>query len=382
MPCLVQVITTLELGGAQKIALQAAIHFQVQGYNSYLIFGEKGPLFDDAKKALGHRLIQASCLQRSISLSEDIAGLLQLRKIFERLHKKHDSFILHTHSSKAGVLGRLAITSKHAHRICHTVHGFSFPSFSPRRRWFPMALERLASHHTDDAIFVSTADHQTALRKKIFPKSKSHIIRAGADVSTLRKVAHLLEADSLFEKMGFKKDDRLLVTLANAKAQKDPLFHVDILASLHEHAQNYHLIFLGDGPLLEAMRAKAQRLQLTRFLHTPGFVNNVVPYLHMADAFLLASRFEGLPCSVLEALVIGLPTFVRDSGWAQDLTDWAETLFPLPINAHPDIFSTSIHQIVEGRPERIPSKLPNEFTLDGMYQQLSQVYSPIKDSLL
>ena len=198
----------------------------------------------------------------------------------------------------------------------------------------------------------------------------------------MRKASHLLDADSIFQKMGFHKDDFLLVTVANAKEQKDPLFHVDILASLHEHAQNYHLIFLGDGPLLEAMRDKAQALNLAQFLHTPGFVPNVVPFLQMADAFLLASRFEGLPCSVLEALVIGLPAFVRDSGWAQDLTDWAETLFPLPSNAHPDIFSASIHQVIQNRPDRCPSQLPNDFTLDGMFKKLAQLYSPMSDSLL
>ena len=380
MSCIVQVVTTLELGGAQKICLRTAKYFHDRGYPSYLIFGEKGPLYSEAKKMLGERLIHASRMQRSIAVAADIAALLQLRQLFDKIYRKHGAFTLHTHSSKAGILGRLAANTKQTRQICHTVHGFAFPNFQPRRRWLPLALERLAGHQTDHAFFVSHADQLLAQAKGLFANSNHRIIRAGVDSTELRKASYLLEADHLFKKMGFAEDDFILVTVANAKEQKDPLFHVDILKALHEQDPRYHLVFLGDGPLLQAMKTKADELKMARFLHTPGFVPEVAPYLQMADGFLLASRFEGLPCAVIEALVLGLPTFVRDSGWAGDLENWAETLFAMPSHAHPKVFSTSIHNVLQNRPSRLPSSVPKEFTIEGMLEALEQTYSPNSDS--
>ena len=381
MPCIVQVVTTLELGGAQKICLATAKHFLNQGWPSFLVYGESGPLFNEAKQALGPHLIQAPLMQRNIDISRDITALVQLRKIFIKLQAQHGDLILHTHSSKAGIIGRIAIPSQLAQGVCHTVHGFSFPNFSPQRRWLPLALERLAGHRTDHTFFVSQSDQQLANRQRLFPRTQSHILRPGIDLPQLLKATHHLQANDLFLKMGFKKDDAIIVAVANAKPQKDPLFHVDILAGLHQHSDKYHLIFLGDGPLLGDMRRRAQQAGLATYLHTPGFVENVVPYLHMAEGFLLASKFEGLPCAVLEALAIGLPTFVRDNGWAQDLNEWAASLHPLSAETTADRFADAIHPILKERPERTPNLLPNEFTQTGMLKTLGDIYSSMTDSL-
>ena len=272
---------------------------------------------------LGERLIHASRMQRSIAVAADIAALLQLRQLFDKIYRKHGAFTLHTHSSKAGILGRLAANTKQTRQIATRFTALRSLIFSHADDGC-LALERLAGHQTDHAFFVSHADQLLAQAKGLFANSNHRIIRAGVDSTELRKASYLLEADHLFKKMGFAEDDFILVTVANAKEQKDPLFHVDILKALHEQDPRYHLVFLGDGPLLQAMKTKADELKMARFLHTPGFVPEVAPYLQMADGFLLASRFEGLPCAVIEALVLGLPTFVRDSGWAGDLENWAK----------------------------------------------------------
>ena len=115
-------------------------------------------------------------------------------------------------------------------------------------------------------IFRESCGPTLGIAKGLFANSNHRIIRAGVDSTELRK-ASTFEADHLFKKMGFAEDDFILVN-SNAKEQKDPLFHVDILKALHEQDLRYHLVF-PDGPLLQAMKTKADELKMARFLHTP-----------------------------------------------------------------------------------------------------------------
>ena len=380
MDAVLNIITSMELGGAQKICLATVEHFKTQGRPTYLIYGEDGPLTASAKKIVGENLIRIPSLQRSISIPNDLQSALQLRKIIRRLHHQHDGLVLHTHSSKAGILGRLAAGSQPRQTICHTVHGFGFPAFGPYTQWLPIQLERMAGAHTHHLFFVSEQDQQQAKQLNLAPKAQSHILRAGIDPIELQIPLAESQRIAFFEEVGCHKSDFLVLTIANAKPQKDPLFHVMILRELVKQNPNTKMIFLGGGPLLQEMKQKAQTLGIEKHLYAPGFVSDVRPYLHTSHAFLLASRFEGLPCSVLEALCVGLPTYVRDSGWGRDLQQWAQGFCPLSPQASAKNFADAIIEGARKENTRRPNKLPSAFTMTGMLTQLETVYASSSNS--
>ena len=374
MGALVHIITSMELGGAQKICLSTVQHFAAQGRPTFLIYGEDGPLTPLAREYMGAKLIRVPALQRAISIPRDIQCALQLQKIMQQLRNKHDDLVVHTHSSKAGILGRLAAGSHPGQKVCHTVHGFGFPAFTPATQWVPIQLERMAGARTHHLLFVSEQDQQRAEQLRLAPSAQSHILRAGVDPSAIQQPLDETERFHHLQEMGFNPDDLLVVSVANAKPQKDPLFHVMILAELVKMNPKFKMIFLGDGPLLSDMKQKAQSLGIEKHLFAPGFVSDVRPYLHLSHGFVLASRFEGLPCSVLEALCVGLPTFVRDNGWARDLRQWAQRFFPLAADASAEYFAETIVGEIKGSGTHVPNALPSEFTLAGMLHQLETIY--------
>ena len=154
MGALVHIITSMELGGAQKICLSTVQHFAAQGRPTFLIYGEDGPLTPLARELMGDKLIRVPALQRAISIPRDIQCALQLRKIMQQLRNKHDALVVHTHSSKAGILGRLAAGSHPEQKVCHTVHGFGFPNFHTGNPMGTHQLERMAGVHLP-LLFVS-----------------------------------------------------------------------------------------------------------------------------------------------------------------------------------------------------------------------------------
>lgn len=102
------------------------------------------------------------------------------------------------------------------------------------------------------------------------------------------------------------------------------------------------------------------------------FVDDVTNYLAAADVFVLASAWEGLPRSVLEATAAGVPCVVRDTGWAKDVA-FAKSITALPVDASADDFAAAVVK----KHKAAPKKLPREFTEDGMLDELRRLYDGI-----
>jgi hypothetical protein len=134
------IITQLELGGAQENTLYTVTHLDPRSYECYLLTGQGGRLDGKAKQALGTRVYFVPSLIRSINPWKDMLALLAMYRICRK--EKFD--LVHTHSSKAGILGRWAAKLAGVKKIIHTYHGFGFNDFQkPWTRWFFIAVERL-----------------------------------------------------------------------------------------------------------------------------------------------------------------------------------------------------------------------------------------------
>ena len=168
------VITILELGGAQDNTLYTVSHMKPP-FAASLVCGPGGILDEDVTR-LGIKVRFVPSLVRAVRPARDLAALRALVRIF----REERPDIVHTHSSKAGILGRLAARRARVPRVVHTIHGYGFHAAQPRWQYRTfLGLERLAARFTDRFIAVSRANLEQGLALGLFTPEKVSLIRSG-----------------------------------------------------------------------------------------------------------------------------------------------------------------------------------------------------------
>ena len=169
---IVQIITKLELGGAQKVCLEIAQGLKENNIPNYLISGNEGPLVESVKHWDNVFLI--SELKREISWLAPLRELkvfIKLITILRTLRKKHPNLVVHTHSTKAGIVGRWAAFFAGVKKRIHTIHGFGFHDYQKTVPWIlNYGIELITSLVTTHYICVSSHDIATGIR--LFPRFK------------------------------------------------------------------------------------------------------------------------------------------------------------------------------------------------------------------
>jgi glycosyltransferase involved in cell wall biosynthesis len=374
---IVQVVTALERGGAQRVTLEAAAQLHRPARPSYLIAGPPpAALFDEARTRLGDRLIVQPALAPPLAPGRDLQALLGLSRQLARLAAQHGTLVVHTHSSKAGILGRLAARSVRAARTVHTVHGFGIGALGQRATPLLVAAEQIASAATDVLLLVSHADARRCDALRLSRRAARRVLPESCDGPRYAALPRDAEARAAArERLGLAEDVPLAVTVGNLKPQKDPLFHVDILEAWRAETPDAALLFLGDGPLREDTEARRRTLGLDDALHLPGFIADPADALVAADVMVLASRWEGLPLAVLEALAAGIPVVVRNPGWADDVTFAGDRFIALPVDAPAAAYADALEQLRRLPPRKVA--LPPLFTWEGALQALDDLYDQL-----
>src|SRR5262249_34606764 len=174
----VHVITQLELGGAQEIAMLFCRHLATRGFDVHLVAGKGGLLDEEAMHLPGVSFHYDDSLARELRLGRDVASWGSLRALFRRL--RSDSglpMIVHTHSSKAGIVGRWAAYAAGAELRVHSIHGFAFHSFQP---WWEhrlyRTLERATARITHAFCPVSEANKQKAIDAGLFGPEQTAVV--------------------------------------------------------------------------------------------------------------------------------------------------------------------------------------------------------------
>ncbi|NDD53921.1 glycosyltransferase [bacterium] len=288
---IVYVITKLELGGAQKVCLEL-----VRGVDDHmptaLISGQHGALVPAAKSL--PRAFLLPSLQREVRLLgfvHDARTFFAIWRLLRQLKKEHKYMVVHTHSTKAGIIGRWAAWSAGIKQRVHTIHGYSFHDYLPWYTWLAhYQIEWLTSLITTHFVCVSEKDRQTGIR--LFPRfaQKSSIIRAAVDAKKLGDQSFI---------PAYRADKPLVIgTIACFKPQKNLL---DLLQAF----QRVHAALLGQGqpaPKLEIIGDGQQRAiietwlqqhHLTEAVRLLGWQNDVQPFLQQWDIFALTSLWEG-----------------------------------------------------------------------------------------
>lgn len=283
-------------------------------------------------------------IPRRIRPLQDLRALWGLWKVI----RAYRPDIVHTYTSKAGLLGRLAATVARVPIVVHTI--YELPQNSTTSVWtqrFYRALETLAAGWCHHMTTISRVNQKQILKERICRPDRLTLIPVGLALenyvpSTEREVVRQgwdLPADAIVLGMAGR--------LEAAKGHSDLLQALAFLAPSHPRL---HLVLMGTGHLLPALTEQVRTLGICRRVHFLGWVDDLVSDIAALDIFVLSSRYEGLGVVLLEALALGVPVVSTRVGGTQDFVDDGVTGLFSPPN-DPTALAQAIEQMM-GNPEQ------------------------------
>jgi glycosyltransferase involved in cell wall biosynthesis len=369
------VITKLELGGAQEVALYAVSNLDRTRFRPVLVAGPGGMLTEEARRLPGVQTIIIPSLGCRIHAMSDLFALFALVALFRRLRPT----IVHTHSSKAGILGRWAAWLARVPVIIHTVHGFGITPAQSKwlQRWLVL-LERMTGWITTHWITVAQVDAKKGRRWRLFEQNVS-VIRAGIDPRPFQLPIQPVLRDRLREEFGAGPDAQLIGTVACLKPQKAPEDFVLVAKRVCEVMPQARFVLIGDGELRPRIEELIQQHRLLGRVRLTGWRRDIDMAMKAFDVLLLTSHWEGLPRVILEASAAGLPIVATKVGGV----DEAVTHGPaVRLCEAGDIegLAAGLGEILQrrgkgvGGPQENREALPKEFHIEEMVKQYQSLY--------
>jgi len=295
------VITRLELGGAQRVVLYTAEHLDRENFEVALAWGPGDRLDPEAAALDELQLFPVSKLVRPVAPVSDLHALRDLRGVMRSFRPD----VVHTHSSKAGILGRFAARRERVQSVVHTVHGFGFTPLQPApMRFVFRAVEKLLARWTDHFITVSESDRRRGVELGLFPAERATVIRAGIDLAAFRAASG---GAGVRRALGIPMTAPVVTQVGNFKPQKAPLDFVRVAKSVAARCPEAWFVMVGDGPLRAAAEQLARSSGVSARMVFCGWWDDVPALLDATTVSVLTSVHEGLPCSVVEALAAGVP---------------------------------------------------------------------------
>jgi glycosyltransferase involved in cell wall biosynthesis len=283
---ILQVITLSELGGAQSVVLNLAN--QICKDNDIIVAaGGNGALWQMLDKRVTQ--VKIDSLHHSISFWNDIKTLLALRKIYN----KYRPDIIHLHSSKVGILGRLVFPKN---KIIYTVHGFD--SIRVAYRQF-LPLELLFKRRAKAIIAVSDYDRFNLKKEGIY--KNVHTVYNGIPKCS---ISHKIS-------WPFRNTRKTILTIARVSPQK----RFDLFVEVAKLLPSYNFVWIGNKEIMYG---------LPNNVYCLGEIPNAGAYCSISDLCMLPSNYEGLPIFIIEAMSFGKPIVASDVGGMPEIVinDW------------------------------------------------------------
>ena len=327
-----RVIARLNVGGPALHVSYLSRELDKIGYETTLVAGSIGGSegsMEYVAEELGVEPVYLPALQREISPLEDLAAARQLLKLIRRLRPD----ILHTHTAKAGAVGRLAALLAGPARprvVVHTFHGHVLRGYfgSAKTEAF-RRLEQGLARASDALIAVSPEVRDDLVALGVAPAEKITVIRLGLDLE--QRLATAPGApEALREELGVPEARFLISWLGRMTEIKRGDDLLRAFARLRAGGADADLLLVGDGPLRQDLETLAADLGIAGHCHFTGFRTDVGAVYAASDAIALTSANEGTPVTVIEAQAAGKPVVSTDVGGVRDIVADGVSGFVVP----------------------------------------------------
>jgi glycosyltransferase involved in cell wall biosynthesis len=318
-------------------------------------------------------LVNLDVIWRNIRPLRDIIGLYRLFKFLRR----SDYTVVHTHTSKAGFVGRIAARLARVPVIVHTVHGFAFHEESPKHviRLYTL-LERVAAVCCDRVVTVSKFHRHWALQLGIANSRKIVAIPNGIPIE---RVHPKRTRDEVRRELGVAPGDVVVLAMGRLAPDKGLEYLVQAFAELATEPTPIRLLLVGDGPLRSDLETAVKTLGLTENVIMTGFRTDVADILEASDITVLASLREGLSITLLEGLAAAKPTIATQIGSNREvITDGQTGLLVRPTDV--DALAGAIRRLAgdEGLRRRLGVAagllVAHEYTEQRMLRDYMRLY--------
>jgi glycosyltransferase involved in cell wall biosynthesis len=323
----VAVVVTRLQAGAGGVALRGALALDPERYETTIIAGGgtgaadsdgSGDRMLDKAAEAGLRVLAVPELVSPLAPATDARAL---RVLTGRLAEGGFD-VVHTHSAKAGAVGRIAAARAGIPHVVHTFHGFPFHEFQSRpRRAAYVRIERYLSRFTDVFLAVGGAVAAEAVRRGIAAPDRVRVINPAIESPEAPGGPAVRAAAR--RRLGVPVGCKVVGTVGRIDYQKAPECFIDAMAALGR--PDVYVVWVGDGPLRRQLQARADRRGLQDRFRCLGHRDDVAELLPGFDVFVMASRYEGLPCSVAEAMTAGVPVVATAVNAVPDLVVAGET---------------------------------------------------------
>ena len=373
-------ITRLIVGGAQETVIETCACINKDRFETQIVAGPQtgpeGELISEVKKRhIPLTLIPE--LVREINPVKDLIAAYKLVKLF----KREQPHIVHTHSSKTGIIGRWAARLAGVPVIVHTVHGWGHhPYQQPLIQKIYIFAEQKTVSFTDKLIAVSTLNVDKGLKDHIGTREKYVVIHSCINLDDFSRPK--VDPLSLRRALGIDAASPVVGTVSRLSHQKNPLDFVRMAAQVKKEIPTARFLFVGDGPLRAETEALIRELHLEQDIILAGLRMDVPDLLHVMDIFTLTSLWEGLPRVIPQAMIAGLPVVANNvDGNAEIIRDGVNGFLTPPGDI--SLMAERIVRLLKDQPlkQAIVAQgretAAQEFSLHDMVKKIETIYDEL-----
>ncbi len=336
-----RIIARLNIGGPSQQAILLTAGLDRARFDSHLVTGRPSPDEGDmgeSAETRGVTPIVIPELGRAIHPGRDLIALFRLVRLFRRIRPD----VVHTHTAKAGTLGRIAARIVGGAATIHTFHGHVLDGYfsAPVTRVF-VGIERWLGRRTDRLVTLSPRLRDALLALNIGGSEQIAIVPLGLELD--RFAGPRQGGTELREGLGIPATSAVLGSIGRLVPIKD---HATLFQAMAQLSPAAHLLVVGDGGCRADLERLAVRLGLGDRVHFLGWRSDLETILSATDVVISASRNEGTPVALIEAMAAGVPVVATAVGGVPDLVEHGRTGWLVPAG-DPDALAVGIRHLID-----------------------------------
>lgn len=315
-------------------------------------------------------------LQRSPYKIENIKAIKQLKELI--IKENYD--IIHCHTPMGAVAARVAAKqAKSKAKVIYTAHGFHFFKGAPKTNWmFFYPVEKILAHYTDTLITINKEDYNLSVSKKF--KVKDQILKingVGVDLSKFTAVTPQMKLQ-LRDEYGFSKDDFLLIYPADLVTGKNQEMIFKAVKILKNKIPSIKLLLPGHQKMITEYRQMVKDMDIEDSVEFMGYRRDIAKLVSMCDVSVSASRREGLPVNLIEALAIGKPIVATKVRGNSDIVEDGVNGFLVELDNYEQMADKLMeiynNPVLAEKMGQEAVKLSKKYSIESVNKSLSDVY--------
>ena len=388
-PKVLHIITRFDKGGSAQNTYLTLLGLKERNFQSYFVTGlslESEMKYAEIKaqekdiqrlEQVGIEFILCPPLVRRTNIIKDLSAFLDIWRIIKKISPE----IVHTHSSKAGLLGRLAAKLARIPIVVHTPHGHVFFGyFGPLKTKIFIILERLVSRITHRIIALTNKEKEDYIKFRIANEDKFDVIYSGIELDKFKELSED-KKQNFVKELGIPEKSLIIGTVGRLVPVKGHEFLIKAAKYIISKYPEAFFVFTGDGPLEHNLKRQARELGINNNIIFLGWRSDAAKIISVYDIFSLPSLNEGMGRVLAEAMSLGKPIVASNVGGIPDLVTHGKNGFLVPAR-NPEKLAKYIQILIEDKEKKekmgqAGKEMAKIFSKEKMVENIANLYEKL-----